>query len=81
MSDRYELIQPQEIDGVTFYRIRALKYFGTQCPGAEGRLIEKAANLSQTGLSWVGYDSLWFMVMLVCLAMPVLESESESQLM
>ncbi|WP_339056774.1 hypothetical protein [Candidatus Regiella endosymbiont of Tuberolachnus salignus] len=57
MSDKYELIDPQEIDGVTFYRIRALKYFGTQCPGSEGGLIEKAANLSQTGLSWVGYNS------------------------
>lgn len=73
MSDKYELINPREIDGVTLYRIRALKHFGSVPRGQTGGLIEKEANLSQTGLSWVGSGSVvqWFMVMLVYLTMPL----------
>ena len=55
---KYELLKDDtiKVDGITLYRIRALRDFGLIRKGQLGGYIEKEENLSQEGNCWV-YDN------------------------
>ena len=66
MERKYELVKEDSIDfdGVTLYRIRALKDFGDVKKGDIGGYIETEGNLSHKGLCWVSdnahvHGSVW----------------------
>ena len=58
MSKKYELTSEtiETDDGITLYRIKALKDFGNVNKGDLGGFIESEDNLSQEGITWV-YDN------------------------
>lgn len=58
IDKKYELTdKTTQMDGVTLYRIRALRSFGDVTEGDEGGWIEKEDNLSHRGNSWVSDDA------------------------
>jgi hypothetical protein len=58
MNKKYELTNESiEHEGVTLYRIRALKDFGRVKKGDLGGFIEKEANLSHYDACWVYNDA------------------------
>ena len=58
MSKKYELTSEtiETDEGITLYRIKALKDFGNVNKGDLGGFIESEDNLSQEGITWV-YDN------------------------
>lgn len=54
---KFELTTKISFNGRTLYRIRALKDFGVVKKGNLGGYVEKEANLSQTGNSWIFDDA------------------------
>lgn len=57
---KYELIPNDTLEygGITLFRVRALKDFGTVKAGDIGGHIARESNLSQEGLAWVGGDAI-----------------------
>jgi carbonic anhydrase/acetyltransferase-like protein (isoleucine patch superfamily) len=56
--NKFELTnESREVNGVTLYRIRALRDFGVVKAGELGGFVEKEANLSQEGNAWVFGDA------------------------
>ena len=57
LTKKYKLTNETiKIDGITLYRIRAIKSFSNVNEGDLGGWIEKEDNLSQIGNAWV-YDN------------------------
>lgn len=55
---KYELTnETKKVNHITLFRIRALKDFGSVKQGDLGGWIEKEANLSQEGYSWISDDA------------------------
>ena len=54
MDKKYKLTEETiNVNGITLYRIEALKDFGNVKKGDKGGFIEKENNLSQSGDCWV----------------------------
>lgn len=70
MENKYELLTDDTIinyyNGVTLYRIKALKDFGNVKKGDLGGYIEKEENLSHEGNCWVGDNAFVFGNAIVC---------------
>ena len=62
MSKKYELTEEtiETNEGITLYRIKALKDFNYVYKGDLGGFIESEENLSQEGNCWVYDDSIVF---------------------
>lgn len=62
MNEKYELIKSDsiEVDGLTLYRIRALRDFRDVKAGDLGGYIESEYNLSEHGPCWVYDDAKLF---------------------
>ena len=53
MKKKYELTTKKKFNGITLYRIRALRDFGEIKAGERGGWIQKESNLSHGGKCWV----------------------------
>lgn len=57
---KYALSEAGEIDGVTLYRVIALKNFGDVKAGDVGGFVESRRNLSRYGNAWISDDASVF---------------------